>query len=94
MELHMKYLTTVTALVAPGKYGIIDYLTHDTAQGAYRWARSRSRLALAGWDAYAADMTLPVIFTINRIVERDSAMPFMGVHLEHVETDSVSGRRP
>ena len=77
----MTYLSTVTALVAPGRFAISDSFTAATARLAWYKGRSiaRSRASFVGYT----------IHDVSRVVERESAQK-IGTHsVEHIATGYI-----
>ncbi len=79
----MSYLSSVTVLVRPGLFDIVETIESSTAREGYRQARS-----LARWHRRDPVFGYLVMFDVNRIVSRE-ARKLDGRDVEMVRSDMV-----
>lgn len=79
----MTFLATVTIMVRPGVFDIVETLPRSTARKAYGAARS-----LARWHRRDPVFGYLVMFDVGRVVDRE-ARKVDGLNVEHVASDLV-----
>jgi hypothetical protein len=78
-----QFLATVTVMVRPGVFDIVETLPSQCPRSAYRRARSRAR-----WHRRDPVFGYLVMFDVGRVVGRE-ARNVDGLNVEHIASDLV-----